>query len=402
MKICILCHTNNKLIEKQLGLESSIEFAPWITKLLEIFENTDGFEFHAVLPHKGIFKPVHFIHNDIHYHLYPYRLWFIPNKWSYRISNIINILSFYRFIIHHPARIIRRIKPDLVHVFGYENLEYSRAIPRLIKQFPVLMTIQCSLDVFSDRMNIPFVRLRVRLMEGIIRKLVYFGIAEEHVKDIPKKYCPHSVLFYHDYPKVIPEQSLITTTLKSYDCIFYARITKLKGIEDFIKAVGIVKLSKENIKCCVVGYGPKDYVEELMEMIKDQNIEDNVDFIGGLTELRSVHEYAARSRLSVLPTWTDLLPASLVESMMLKVPCISYSTGGIPAVNRQKECIILVEKGDIIGLSQAIIGLLDNPDRARALAENAYEYAFSRWSEKLIKEQFLTMYKSVLKHKRAL
>lgn len=398
MKICLLCHTNNKLIESKLGLDPAVEFAPWITKLLEMFENTEGIEIHAVLPHKSITQPRHFVFNGISYHLYPYKPWFIPDNWPIRISNAVNILTFYRLMIHHPARIIQSINPDLVHVFGYENLQYSRVIPKIVDKYPVLMTIQCSFDVFSDRLNNYMVRMRVRLMEGIIRKIKYFGIAEEHVKTIPHKYSPHSVLFYHDYPKIIPQQSLISTSKKTYDCIFYARVTKLKGIEDFINAIGIVKRSIDNIKCCIVGYGHPDYVTSLMQLIKGLNLDYNIDFIGGLSELKSVHEYVAKSRICVLPTWTDLFPASLVESMMLKVPCISYPVGGIPAANIDRICIKLVKMGNVKELSEAIIELITNPISAQELADNAYEYAFARWSEGAIKKQFLSMYREVLGH----
>ena len=58
-------------------------------------------------------------------------------------------------------------------------------------------------------------------------------------------------------------------------------------------------------------------------------------------------------------------PGTIIESMLLGLPVISYNTGGIPDLNRNGENVILVEQGDKDKLSAEIIKLLKNPGKAK-------------------------------------
>ena len=149
----------------------------------------------------------------------------------------------------------------------------------------------------------------------------------------------------------------------------------MKGIEDLIQAVSIVKEKKEDVRFCIIGRGNKAYVEYVHEILTHVGLASNVVIKGFIPTQQELHEEVAKARMSVLPSYNDRMPGSIVESMMLGVPVIAYNVGGIPDLNKGGERIILVEKGNIEQLANEIFTLLIDPIRQNSLSGEAMQYA---------------------------
>ncbi len=117
---------------------------------------------------------------------------------------------------------------------------------------------------------------------------------------------------------------------------------------------------------------------------------------GVLPQLEDVHREACRAKISVLPTHQDIIPGTIVESMMLGLPVVSTKVGSIPELNETRESLILVEKGDIDALSQSILRLLQNAEEASTLAIRARQ-TISEWvgSEGVL-EQHISAYRATI------
>ena len=77
------------------------------------------------------------------------------------------------------------------------------------------------------------------------------------------------------------------------------------------------------------------------------------------------------ANLYVLPSHIENQPNSLLEAMLLGVPCIAASVGGVPELVGHGVSGLVYHDSDPFALAAAIARLLDEPDYARSLGEAA-------------------------------
>jgi glycosyltransferase involved in cell wall biosynthesis len=118
--------------------------------------------------------------------------------------------------------------------------------------------------------------------------------------------------------------------------------------------------------------------------------------VGHLPELDDVHKMASCAKICVLPTYHDTIPGTIIESMFLKLPVVSYSTGGIPVVNANEECLALVDAGDVNGLAEKILWLLLNPDIREEYGKRAFYRAIEMFDNSLIAGDIISAYNKVI------
>ncbi|MGH7408686.1 MAG: glycosyltransferase, partial [Candidatus Methylomirabilales bacterium] len=82
---------------------------------------------------------------------------------------------------------------------------------------------------------------------------------------------------------------------------------------------------------------------------------DRVRFLGWRDDIPRI---VAALSVFVLPSANEGMGRVLVEAMAAGVPVIGTRVGGIPSVIADGECGLLVEPGDVVGLSGAIGKLL--------------------------------------------
>jgi glycosyltransferase involved in cell wall biosynthesis len=142
-----------------------------------------------------------------------------------------------------------------------------------------------------------------------------------------------------------------------------------------------------NAQLLVVG-GGEDL--PLLQMQATQaGLKDRVYFTGQVP-YRSVPTYLALADLSVDPVHDNLVararaPLKLVESMALGVPVLTGDVGDRAELLDAGRAGALTRPGDVDALAAAIIALLNDPDRRRALAaagrEQAAHYSWDRLAE---------------------
>lgn len=390
MKVVWICHLNNQYISDSLGSKRSIEYAPWIYKLVEIFEVHNDVEVHIVAPHRDIISEKTFSKSNIIFHFFPFMFPLIPK----RIFHFFHHITEFYFIKRTVKRIINDIKPDLIHLFGTENAYYTSSVFQFRNIYPVFITVQ---GFITNMATISYLGVkRKKIEKELIQQFNLFGIRNNEMKDFILSINPGARLFYHELSPNIPKLKITETTKKLYDIIFFARISRDKGVEDLIEAASHIVVEKKDMKVVIIGTASPGYIKFLKRKVSNLGIDDNVIFIGHLKNIEDVHRFVIQSRVTVLPTYADAIPGTIIESMFLGVPCVSYSVGGIATLNEHEEVIKLVNKGNIQGLVKEILTLLSEEELYNNISERAMKYAEKRWNSDSIFNSIIKAYKEIL------
>ncbi|MBI9032088.1 glycosyltransferase [bacterium] len=379
MKIAILCHFTNKNIQDKIKpLFHSREFAPWIENYITEFKKYPQHQFYLISPHQWLTKDFSFSDGNIHYYFYKWGMPLIGRRWPSYFD--IDYLTHYKRNKQKTNKIIEDIKPDVINLVGAENPYYSSSIIQFKGKYPILITIQGFVSrarVLSQLSN--YQKYRLELEHNIISSFKHFNIRTdnmwEQIRLINPKANAHRYSFPIDLRKYdLPEKS------KIYDFVFFARVSKDKGIYDYLDAIHEVKKSLPTVKAMVIGPCNDKTRDVIRKYIKVRELEENISFVGFVPSQQELFSKVKSAKISVLPTYNDLISGTIIESMFLKLPVVTYRTGSIPEVNRDRENLIICGQGDQKELQVAMLKLLKDKEKQAKLAKNGYEWVSQRFN----------------------
>lgn len=146
--------------------------------------------------------------------------------------------------------------------------------------------------------------------------------------------------------------------------ITICRLTAWKGVDDIIRAVAKIP----HCRLLIVGDGPLE--STLKKLVKDQNLAERVIFTGFVPKAL-IPSYLKQSDLFVLNSTYEGLPHVVLEAMYFKVPVIATDAGGTKELVINNQTGILIPPRNCQELTEKINLLLNNPQLASTLANNA-------------------------------
>jgi glycosyltransferase involved in cell wall biosynthesis len=290
------------------------------------------------------------------------------------------------------GKIIQSINPDVIHLQGAENPYYSSTALQFLGKYPLVVNLQrMSLNFF--RGNSKEAVKAVEVEQEILSKFKHFSVRTKKMKEDLLSYNPKAITHWVRYniPELMPK-----SVKKEYDLVFFAQIGKIKGIEDTIECLKILKSKYRKVTLCIIGSCSSAYKEYLLKMAEEKGVADCILWKGFLPNLEEVHNEASKAKISVLPTHWDIIPGTIIESMQLGLPVVSYKAGSIPELNEDRENVLLSEIGDIEGLANNIIRLLTDDDLYNTMRDRGIECIKNRYNNENIFQQHLNCYRKVI------
>jgi N-acetyl-alpha-D-glucosaminyl L-malate synthase BshA len=140
---------------------------------------------------------------------------------------------------------------------------------------------------------------------------------------------------------------------------------KVKRTPDVIKIFAEI-VKKIPAKLLMVGDGgERSYCEQLA---RDLNVCDEVRFLG---KQDAIEEILSVSDLFLMPSESESFGLAALEAMACKVPVISSNAGGLPELNIDGETGFLKDVGDVEGMAEKAIYILEDEERLKTFKENA-------------------------------
>jgi glycosyltransferase involved in cell wall biosynthesis len=149
---------------------------------------------------------------------------------------------------------------------------------------------------------------------------------------------------------------------------FVGRMTKEKGILDFVRAIPLAADQVSDLKFSIVGAGPlSDWVNEQCKRLRTER---GVDITLTNWVETGLADYYNELKLLVLPTSLDAFPTSILEAMACGTPVLATSVGAIPDVIVDGETGFSLESTAPECLAQRITMILNYRELER-VADNA-------------------------------
>ena len=302
-------------------------------------------------------------------------------------------------IMKNLFRVLRETKCDIINIHGYG--EYAGDIACIMKisrmlNVPLVLHTHGSAGLMyaylALNFSTPFTpkerilrlvhfvhdftlgRLEMRTFDRII------VLSDEEKKYLSKiglkdKKSIKLNIAINDFFLNYTSNSSTSNSSRRNNCILYAgRIDRHKGIDILLKSVKQLKLWDLKLNCIIVGknWGYRSHVEML---IKKLEISDIVEIKGFVPRHEDLLEIYSSALTTVLPSFSEGFPLSLVESMALGTPFVATAVGFITELVNLSKAGLLVPIGDPLSMAQQIRKLIEEPKLWSELSNNGKSYA---------------------------
>lgn len=270
---------------------------------------------------------------------------------------------------------VKEINPDLVISFQ-TNQNLFAVFATRGRHIPVIISERGDPYVYQDIVSKVRNWMINRAEGGVFqthKAMEYFGKELQKRSVVIHNPCPDDVV-------IRPEWSQ-----RKNEIAFVARFDIQQKRQDLmIQAFSYVVKAHPEMTLVFYGKGEPD-MTTIREMVKEYRLEQNVRFEG---VINNVIDTIKTAKLFVLSSDYEGLPNALIEAMVAGLPCVSTdcSPGGARELIETGKNGQIVPVGDAKALADAIISLLDNPEKADLMGKEAQKISIQLAPERIFGE----------------
>lgn len=301
------------------------------------------------------------------------------------------------FVTFWPNVFFKLMKEDFdvihTHVYGHPHVFFA-SLAAEIKKAKLIHTTHC-----------PWTQAYRSLLGRILLKLTYptvsrfatnlsnkvIAITPWEIEFLKKYHIKNVVIIPNGvdnifFMKVKNNSFKRKLKIKGKIVLFFGRLNITKGPDKFILAAKEILKERKDIYFVLVG--PDEGMK--VKLIKMINNDKNILLLDPIYDRKKIAEMYQAANVFVMPSFREGLPLTLFEAMASGLPIIASPVNGIPYEMTNKNGIF-VNYGNIQGLKEAILKILDNNKLARKFALNNKKTALKyKWD--LIYSKTLKLY----------
>jgi glycosyltransferase involved in cell wall biosynthesis len=294
------------------------------------------------------------------------------------------------------AGLLQRQRPALLHTYEYKTDLLGLVATRLVRSDARLVATvngYTGADAklsFYEMADVPVLRhyqSLITVSEALRSQLLAQGFPANRVITVPNACQPMSVT---------PSQVAATRLALGLDpgqpvTAFVGRLSPEKGPQYLLQAVPQVLAAQSAARFLIVGEGPQR--AELEALTRRLGLEGSVRFLGYRDDVSVLF---ALSNVVVVPSLREAFGLVLLEAMAQARPVVATRVGGIPEVVEAGLTGLLVPPADPTALAQAILDLLQNPEKAATMGRRGQAVVAEGFSPALMAQRVMNVYGRVL------
>ncbi len=288
--------------------------------------------------------------------------------------------------------IFRRTKPDLIHVHDsaaqlptawaagmFGGGRRIRRRPRLVITRRTLLPLRRPWRALTYQS--PCDRV-ICVSEAVRRRLLEARVPQELLVVIPdfvdcRRFDPAAV--HGEDPGDRPVIAAV------------GRLTKEKGHSVLLAAMALVARAVPDARLVICGQGSEE--ETLRRQAETEGVAGVVEFAGFAADVRP---HLASAAVIAMPSLSEGLGVAALEAMAMAKPVVASDVGGLPESVAHGETGVVVPAGDARALAEALIALLQDPERARRMGEAGRARALAVYDKPRVVDRILALYDEVL------
>ena len=300
---------------------------------------------------------------------------------------------------------------DIVHCH-VPAFSFLRSVAGKIKQ-PLIVTYHCDVTISEKYFGVPVPPWAVPIFEGINNMYARTLLAKaDVVYNTTNTYAETSPVMKHIAHKVFPigifsksiddiqkKLSLTPDKKDPKQLLFLGRLAGNKGCDYLVKAMPRVLEKFPDTKLVICGDGEEK--AHILDLVTQYNIGKSITFLGTATFDKLVELYYT-SIAYIFPSINRLEAFGIVqlEAMANYTAVVSSDIPGPNAVMEVGKSGLLVPKQDPEALAQAIIQILSDPEKAKAMGKRGRELVETKYNWKTIVAQIAGVYQEALAKKK--
>jgi glycosyltransferase involved in cell wall biosynthesis len=173
-------------------------------------------------------------------------------------------------------------------------------------------------------------------------------------------------------------------------------LRRQKDHATLLRAMPMVLERLPNAVLAVAGDG--ELKQELADLARNLGLENNVRFLGYRSD---VNDLLSQFDVFVLPSLYEGLPLCILEAMAAAAPVVATNADGTNEVVRHGETGLLVPVQDPPALAQAMLTLLEDRPRARAMGQAAREVIRTEYNMDAMISRYEAFYEQLLQGRKS-
>jgi|SRR5579863_919179 len=306
-------------------------------------------------------------------------------------------------------RLVKSVRPDLIHTHHVGTTFVVRlalgkhsSVPRI---FQVPGTLHLEHDFFArvDMLLAGPQDYWIATCEWTRRKYEELGVPSGHLF---LSYLSTDVTRFNDRQAGCLRRELgISSEVPLVGMVAYMYAPKwflgqdrgLKGHEDFIAALKLVRDARPDIRGVIIGgpWGNAAWYEDRLRYLGTSTCNGYLAFLGPRRDVPALYPDLD---LAVMPSHTENIPFSAIESLLSGVPVVATSVGGLPDLIQENKTGWLVPPHRPEALARAILEALKDPAEANRRTVEGQKLARKLFDAERTGREVAAVYEEILGH----
>jgi glycosyltransferase involved in cell wall biosynthesis len=299
--------------------------------------------------------------------------------------------SFELGFLKSLQRLLRERNVDLIQSHLLGSNVYA-ALAGMWTRTPVVATYHGMVDISPDER---FRRLKKWVMRrGIDHYVVVSQVLLEAIEGSDLLQRERTSVIYNGVDVGAASALEERSTKPSFVIASLGNIRPAKAYDLLLETASLVVRARPRVRFVIGGEGKgRSLYRKLSGLRQQLGLEDHVEFLGFVEDSAS---FLSQADLFLLTSSSEGFSIATIEAMAAGLPVVATRCGGPEEIIEDGVDGRLVTAGDPQALANALLEMIDHPERARDLAQRGREKALQRYSMEHMIDSYQNLYREVL------